>query len=745
MNARIETLKIKNSKDEEYLVYPRTLIQCVTNEHGANLQELIDNTILNAEGGVYVDYNQTPTTDYVPIDADKFKGHELDYFATAEALSNVVSGETVVAKATDADTLDGFDSIYFASKEELSNASAAANTYTDKALEIAKTYTDTSAASTLASAKEYNDAAYANANAYTDTKIANLINGAPETLDTLKEIADAMNNNADVVEALDEAIGKKANQAELDTHTGNDTIHITADERTAWNKNTTDITNIENGTTTVGNASKLGGKGASEYALASQLTFKSMPTGTDLNDCTEQGLYYFDAHAYNYLNTPNSDAHNGLMTVYNQSADRIEQLYYSINEERMYTRNIIGSATSNWKTIATTADLANYLPKTGGEVITDGNSTYLPQIALILKNGVNSGGSIIRFDDARGFLGFLGFIDTQGPTFSDGNGNPYPLLHSGNVGSYALPISGGTVTSPYGTVMTLRSTSSNEVVMQYRNSADDNEGSLGFNGIDSPIFKKTDGTNLPLLHSGNVGSYTSGRAKRLIGDYGSSVGILATPDTGEISYTFNVDHGTTGLFPNANNANSILTLSRHHGNYASQLGFSSDYNIYHRAYNSTAIDTVTPWKTILDSSNIGNYAATKETGTFTMTYTYTDKSDTSIHTIEKTGYYSKIGNIVYINITLGGVYGNMGSSTSVNPSQYQTGLPYPIVTSKGIAPVLTAYVYNSGSASGPYQQLKAQGSLSNILYSISTDRVVLYSDSISPGASIYLEGYYQTT
>lgn len=79
------------------------------------------------------------------------------------------------------------------------------------------------------------DGAYANSNKYTDKKIADLINGAPETMDTLKEVADAIEKNKSVVEALNKAIGTKANQSELDTHTGNDTIHITSDERTKWN------------------------------------------------------------------------------------------------------------------------------------------------------------------------------------------------------------------------------------------------------------------------------------------------------------------------------------------------------------------------------------------------------------------------------------------------------------------------------------------------------------------------------
>ena len=59
------------------------------------------------------------------------------------------------------------------------------------------------------------------AKAYTDTEIAGLINGAPTTLDTLGEIATAMSENQSVVEALNSAIGTKANASDLTTHTGN--------------------------------------------------------------------------------------------------------------------------------------------------------------------------------------------------------------------------------------------------------------------------------------------------------------------------------------------------------------------------------------------------------------------------------------------------------------------------------------------------------------------------------------------
>lgn len=79
------------------------------------------------------------------------------------------------------------------------------------------------------------DDAYANSNGYTDQKISELINGAPTSLDTLGELAKAMTDNEDVVAALKQSIGSKANKNEFDSHVGNDTIHITSSERTKWN------------------------------------------------------------------------------------------------------------------------------------------------------------------------------------------------------------------------------------------------------------------------------------------------------------------------------------------------------------------------------------------------------------------------------------------------------------------------------------------------------------------------------
>lgn len=91
------------------------------------------------------------------------------------------------------------------------------------------TATEVGADPTGSSAKALTDA-----KSYADKKVAALVNGAPETMDTLKEVSDALDANKDVVDALNAAIGNKANQSDLTAHTGNVDIHVTKEKKTAW-------------------------------------------------------------------------------------------------------------------------------------------------------------------------------------------------------------------------------------------------------------------------------------------------------------------------------------------------------------------------------------------------------------------------------------------------------------------------------------------------------------------------------
>jgi hypothetical protein len=103
----------------------------------------------------------------------------------------------------------------------LSNKVPTSRTVNGKALSsnITLDYSDVgadksgSANSALSSAKTYSDTNLKTAKSYTDTKVAALVDGAPETMDTLKEVADAIAANDDVVKALNSAIGNKVDKA----------------------------------------------------------------------------------------------------------------------------------------------------------------------------------------------------------------------------------------------------------------------------------------------------------------------------------------------------------------------------------------------------------------------------------------------------------------------------------------------------------------------------------------------------
>lgn len=77
--------------------------------------------------------------------------------------------------------------------------------------------------------------ALVDAKAYTDQEVAALVDGAPETMNTLKEVSEALKANDTVVEALNAAIGSKADATEFANHVADAVAHITAEERTAWN------------------------------------------------------------------------------------------------------------------------------------------------------------------------------------------------------------------------------------------------------------------------------------------------------------------------------------------------------------------------------------------------------------------------------------------------------------------------------------------------------------------------------
>jgi hypothetical protein len=151
----------------------------------------------------------------------------------------------------------------------------------------------------------------------------------------------------------------------------------------------------------------------------------------------------------------------------------------------------------------------------------------------------------------------------------------------------------------------------------------------------------------------------------------SSSGALTTQHgNGRIGYTYALTNPQTGLFPASDNANAILTVNRHPGNYYSQLGFSSNGNLYYRNFVNTAINTSQGWQTIWTSTSLTNLnQLTNGPGYTSNTGTVTSVSGTgSYGGLTLTGTVTTSG-----NITLGGtptgtwpisVSGNAATATS---------------------------------------------------------------------------------
>lgn len=176
--------------------------------------------------------------------------------------------------------------------------------------------------------------------------------------------------------------------------------------------------------------------------------------------------------------------------------------------------------------------------------------------------------------------------------------------------AHYLPLNGGgTVSNPNGVPIVFRG-ATNYALAQYQKADGSYLGYLGFEGADNLVAYMSDGaTNYKVLHSGNVDEYTAGSAERLNGRE-SSEPLTTDYGTGSVKYRFAMSPTQfEKFFPAIDNSNALLQLNRHAGGYISQLGFSSNHNIYYRASLSAA------WRKILDSNNIAEHALPISGGT----------------------------------------------------------------------------------------------------------------------------------
>lgn len=371
---------------------------------------------------------------------------------------------------------------------------------------------------------------YVNANKYTDKKVADLIGSAPETMDTLEEVAAAIQENKDVETALNAAIGTKANQSELDTHTGNSTIHITASERTKWNvakthadsaHARTDATKVEKSTTN-GNI-KING---------TETTVYTHPSGTNPHGTTKSDVGLGNVGNFKAVSTVESqgltdtEKSNARANIGAQVAGSYASSTHT-HDDRYYTGSEIDSKlsgkanSSHAHTKSQITDFPTSMPANGGTADTskmsaklqtyksgsttetygttypvyaqwssDGSKVNLKcdnyKVATDYATSAGSASSTSKATKADYITGFLkansdqtwgnqtgtfiaGMDDSTGGSIAFRRDNPssgklsviidgnfyqnegkYACLDTNNYSSYALPLTGGTITGTLG-------------------------------------------------------------------------------------------------------------------------------------------------------------------------------------------------------------------------------------------------------------------------------------------------------
>ena len=132
-------------------------------------------------------------------------------------------------------------------------------------------------------------------------------------------------------------------------------------------------------------------------------------------------------------------------------------------------------------------------------------------------------------------------------------------------------------------------------------------GSVAWMGPDGDLWKGTGGDNTgdKYWHAGNDGA-SSGLFSQYTNTLVGAGGINNAVSSNDLEYSGQISASVSGLFSASNNANGILRLNTHTGNYYHDLGFSSDGNMYHRRFNNANNFTTAAWYKVWTANNDGS-------------------------------------------------------------------------------------------------------------------------------------------
>lgn len=211
----------------------------------------------------------------------------------------------------------------------------------------------------------------------------------------------------------------------------------------------------------------------------------------------------------------------------------------------------------------------DYLPLTGGSL--SGMLTVASELTGITINNTKTGRTPhITFQTKGTEVGALGISPSNVPQmYNAAKGTWHTILTDDNYSSYALPLSGGTLSNGTNTPLTIKGIADGSWISFY-NQSDVFRGSIGFQADNQPYAYHTDYGASQILHSGNYSSY----ALPLSG--GTLNGTLFVNDSTVSTIRLNTTNTDCGIsFKTANSSSN-----------RGWIGFSNQYGVSLYNYNS---------------------------------------------------------------------------------------------------------------------------------------------------------------
>ena len=207
-----------------------------------------------------------------------------------------------------------------------------------------------------------------------------------------------------------------------------------------------------------------------------------------------------------------------------------------------------------------------------------------------------------------------GFTDTNdyttGATFNNGSGTLEFTRNDGNTYSVSLAsalvdvtVTGGTYNSGNQILTLTKSNGSTVDVSGFAVDTDVNWYTT------TASFNTGNGIITGTHHGGTWtvdidGRYLTSESNSFLGDGGSA---STHPGTNRAIFTGQISAGSGVLgMPTVDNSNAFLNINRHSGEYNSQLGFSSNGNIYYRKFSNAAINSSQVWLQVYHSGNFAD-------------------------------------------------------------------------------------------------------------------------------------------